>query len=259
MHTIKNLWDDAHAARLGEQELLLYRSNLLGTDLRITNFGGGNTSAKLPGNDPLSGAEVPVLWVKGSGGDLASMKLDGFATLYLQKLEQLKTLYRDLAHEDEMVGYLAHCTFALNTRAAWPVKHNDTQADDALLEVISSENATPGPSATAHANAPTPTPTSPRKDPPPSPIITATAPPPTPSATAIVSTPTPIPPAPVPPASLPALAVRDILAAAPDGIAMRGKDQCFGQPIIDHCGALELDAMIQIPGRYHHAATQPRR
>ncbi len=118
MHTIENLWDEARAARLSEQELLLYRSNLLGADLRITNFGGGNTSAKLPDKDPLTGAEVPVLWVKGSGDDLGSMKLDGFATLYLQKLEQMQKLYRGLAHEDEMVGYLAHCTFALNTRAA---------------------------------------------------------------------------------------------------------------------------------------------
>ena len=70
MHTIENLWDEARAARLSEQELLLYRSNLLGADLRITNFGGGHTSAKLPDKDPLTGAEVPVLWVKGSGDDL---------------------------------------------------------------------------------------------------------------------------------------------------------------------------------------------
>jgi rhamnose utilization protein RhaD (predicted bifunctional aldolase and dehydrogenase) len=78
-------WDDAHAASLDDPQLLLYRSNLLGRDLRITNFGGGNTSAKLPGTDPLSGAEETVLWVKGSGGDLGSMKLDGFATLCLDK------------------------------------------------------------------------------------------------------------------------------------------------------------------------------
>ena len=82
MQPIENLWDDAHAASLDDPQLLLYRSNLLGRDLRITNFGGGNTSAKLPGTDPLSGAEETVLWVKGSGGDLGSMKLDGFAALY---------------------------------------------------------------------------------------------------------------------------------------------------------------------------------
>jgi rhamnulose-1-phosphate aldolase/alcohol dehydrogenase len=118
LQPIENLWDGVHAATLDEPQLLLYRSNLLGRDLRITNFGGGNTSAKLPGKDPLTGAEEPVLWVKGSGGDLGSMKLDGFATLYQRKLEQLKSLYRGPAHEDEMVGYLPHCTFGLNPRAA---------------------------------------------------------------------------------------------------------------------------------------------
>src|SRR5215211_1992739 len=96
-------WDEQMVGGLSPQELLLYRSNLLGSDLRITNFGGGNTSAKLNERDPLSGAEVDVLWVKGSGGDLGSMKLDGFATLYLDKLEGLKRLYRGPEHEDEMV------------------------------------------------------------------------------------------------------------------------------------------------------------
>ena len=87
---LANLWDDARAARLDEPGRLLYRSNLLGSDLRITNFGGGNTSAKIEMNDPLTGEPVTVLWVKGSGGDLGSMKRDGFATLYLDKLEGLK-------------------------------------------------------------------------------------------------------------------------------------------------------------------------
>ncbi len=76
--------------RLDEPGLLLYRSNLLGADVRITNFGGGNTSAKVEMADPLTRQPVRVLWVKGSGGDLGSMKLDGFATLYLDKLEFLK-------------------------------------------------------------------------------------------------------------------------------------------------------------------------
>src|SRR5271166_588201 len=76
---LPNLWDDAHAARLDEPGLLLYRSNLLGSDLRITNFGGGNTSAKVDGADPLTGETVKVLWVKGSGGDIGSMKLNGFS------------------------------------------------------------------------------------------------------------------------------------------------------------------------------------
>src|SRR6187402_2311899 len=101
---IENRWDDAHAARLSQPELLLYRSNLLGSDKRITNFGGGNTSAKIPGKDPLTGKEVEVLWVKGSGGDLGTMKLEGFATLYQSKLLALQSLYRGAQDEDRMVG-----------------------------------------------------------------------------------------------------------------------------------------------------------
>ncbi|WP_343732876.1 bifunctional rhamnulose-1-phosphate aldolase/short-chain dehydrogenase [Duganella sp.] len=115
---ITSLWDDAAAASMSEPELLLYRSNLLGSDLRITNFGGGNTSAKVMMEDPLTGAQVEVLWVKGSGGDLGSIKIDGFSTLYMEKLQALKGRYRGLAHEDEMVAYLPHCTFNLNPRAA---------------------------------------------------------------------------------------------------------------------------------------------
>ena len=82
---LESRWDDAVAAQLSPEQLLLYRSNLLGSDKRITNFGGGNTSAKLRGKDPLTGRETDVLWVKGSGGDLGTMKLDGFATLYMDK------------------------------------------------------------------------------------------------------------------------------------------------------------------------------
>ena len=115
---LANLWDDAKAAAMSEPERLVYRSNILGSDKRVTNYGGGNTSSKILQKDPLTGGEVEVLWVKGSGGDSASIKLDGFATLYVDKLRALKGLYRGLAHEDEMVGYLPHCTFNLNPRAA---------------------------------------------------------------------------------------------------------------------------------------------
>jgi rhamnose utilization protein RhaD (predicted bifunctional aldolase and dehydrogenase) len=87
---IENRWDDAHASRLSPAELLLYRSNLLGGDKRITNFGGGNTSAKIKEKDPLTGQDVEVLWVKGSGGDLGTMKLDGFSTLYMEKFLALE-------------------------------------------------------------------------------------------------------------------------------------------------------------------------
>ena len=115
---LQNLWDDARAAGLTEPERLVYRSNILGSDKRVTNYGGGNTSSKIIQKDPLTGEDVEVLWVKGSGGDSASIKLDGFATLYMDKLRALKGLYRGLAHEDEMVGYLPHATFNLNPRAA---------------------------------------------------------------------------------------------------------------------------------------------
>ena len=99
---LQNLWDEAEADALSGQliELLRYRSNLLGADLRITNFGGGNTSSKGTLPDPLSGAPARVLAVKGSGGDLRSIAASGFAVLYLDKLEQLIERYRGEAHED---------------------------------------------------------------------------------------------------------------------------------------------------------------
>src|SRR6201986_4116405 len=115
---LANLWDDAKAAAMSEPDRLVYRSNILGSDKRVTNYGGGNTSSKIMEKDPLTGEKVEVLWVKGSGGDNASIKLDGFATLYMDKLRALNKLYRGLEQEDEMVGYLPHCTFNLNPRAA---------------------------------------------------------------------------------------------------------------------------------------------
>src|SRR5881398_720213 len=105
---LRDLWDDRVARDLDEPGLLLYRSNLLGRDLRITNFGGGNTSAKLTMPDSLTGRSVPVLWVKGSGGDIGSMKLDGFSTLYLDRLEGLKENYAGRGHEDDMVALFNH-------------------------------------------------------------------------------------------------------------------------------------------------------
>ena len=140
-------WDDDVAAKLGAAELLLYRSNLLGSDLTVTNFGGGNTSAKITETDPLSGAEVEVLWVKGSGGDIGSMKLDGFATLYQDKLLSLETHYDGPEDDDKMVGYLPHCTFNLNGRAAsidtplhslLPFAHVDHVHPDAIIALAAS-------------------------------------------------------------------------------------------------------------------------
>ena len=116
--TIPNLWDKAKADALNEADRLVYRSNLLGSDKRVTNYGGGNTSSKIWEIDPLTGEKVEVLWVKGSGGDNATIKRDGFATLYMEKLRALKKLYRGPEYEDEMVDLLPHCTFNLNARAA---------------------------------------------------------------------------------------------------------------------------------------------
>src|ERR1700759_1274395 len=115
---LKDLWDESVAAGMDEPELLRYRSNLLGADLRITNFAGGNTSSKVRMPDPFTGVETDVLWVKGSGGDLGSIKRAGFATLYMDKLAALKKLYRGVDREDEMVGYYPLCTFGLNPVAA---------------------------------------------------------------------------------------------------------------------------------------------
>ncbi len=142
-------WDEGVAGGLTPSELLLYRSNLLGSDLTVTNFGGGNTSAKLTETDPLTGEEVEVLWVKGSGGDIGSMKLDGFATLYQSKLLGLESHYEGPQDDDKMVGFLPHCTFNLNARAAsidtplhslLPFAHVDHVHPDAIIALAASSN-----------------------------------------------------------------------------------------------------------------------
>lgn len=147
---LENRWDDAYAAGLDEPGKLLYRSNLLGADKRITNYGGGNTSAKVMETDPLSGGKVQVLWVKGSGGDVGTIKLDGFATLYQDKLESLKGIYKGVEDEDRMVGFLPHCTFNLNARAASidtplhgfvPFTHVDHMHPDAIIAIAASKNS----------------------------------------------------------------------------------------------------------------------
>ena len=140
-------WDDIETANRSEVELLLYRSNLLGSDLTVTNFGGGNTSAKVIETDPLAGKEVEVLWVKGSGGDIGSMALDGFATLYQDKLLALEAHYSGEDDDDKMVGFLPHCTFDLNGRAAsidtplhslLPYRHIDHVHPDAIIALAAS-------------------------------------------------------------------------------------------------------------------------
>lgn len=147
---LENRWDDQAAKGMSESELLLYRSNILGSDKRVTNYGGGNTSAKVMETDPLTGEAVEVLWVKGSGGDIGSITMDGFATLYMDKLNALKSLYRGVEFEDEMVGYLPYCTFRLNPRAASidtplhayvPRKHVDHVHADAIIAIAASKNS----------------------------------------------------------------------------------------------------------------------
>ncbi len=147
---LPNVWDVSTSKKMNQSELLLYRSNLLGSDKRVTNYGGGNTSAKVMEKDPLTGKNVEVLWVKGSGGDVGTIKMDGFATLYMDKLNDLKSLYRGVEFEDEMVAYLPHCTFNLNSRAASidtplhayvPKKHVDHMHPDAIIAIAASRNS----------------------------------------------------------------------------------------------------------------------
>ncbi|MGA9798240.1 MAG: bifunctional rhamnulose-1-phosphate aldolase/short-chain dehydrogenase [Terriglobales bacterium] len=115
---LEDRWDEQIARGLDQPELLRYRSNLLGSDLRITNFGGGNTSSKIRQTDPLSGKQEEVLWIKGSGGDLGSIKLSGLAALYSAKLQGLEQKYRGADHEDEMVDLYPLCAFGKSTVAA---------------------------------------------------------------------------------------------------------------------------------------------
>jgi rhamnulose-1-phosphate aldolase/alcohol dehydrogenase len=149
------LWDDAVASRLDEVDRLIYRSNLLGSDQRITNTGGGNTSAKLKQADPLTGEKVEVLWVKGSGGDLRTSKRENFASLYMSKLERLSTIYEASNEkgaktplEDSMVAAYPHCTFNLNPRASSidtplhgfvPFRHVDHTHPNAVISVAAAE------------------------------------------------------------------------------------------------------------------------
>ena len=115
---VNYLWDDAKVASLDSVDRLAYRSNILGSDQRITNTGGGNTSSKVIENDPLTGLPTEVLWVKGSGGDLRTSTRENFSSLYQEKLIGLQKLYAlredkglKAAAEDEMVGMYTHTTF----------------------------------------------------------------------------------------------------------------------------------------------------
>ena len=148
---VSYLWDEKQAAALAGDEvgLLVYRSNLLGADLRLTNYGGGNTSCKAMAKDPLTGAETEVMWVKGSGGDLGTMKRNGLAALYTDRLRSLKNIYRGIEHEDEMVELFNHCIYDLASRAPsidtplhgfLPFKHIDHLHPDAAIAIAAAKD-----------------------------------------------------------------------------------------------------------------------
>jgi rhamnulose-1-phosphate aldolase/alcohol dehydrogenase len=148
---VSYLWDDAKAAELAGDEvaLLLYRSNLLGADLRLTNYGGGNTSCKVIGKDPLTGRDVEVMWIKGSGGDIGTLKKNGLAALDVDRLRSLKSVYRGIEFEDEMVELFNHCIFDLNSKAPsidtplhgfLPFKHIDHLHPDAAIAIAAAKD-----------------------------------------------------------------------------------------------------------------------
>ena len=143
---VSYLWDEAYATALADDQvaLLVYRSNLLGADLRLTNYGGGNTSCKVPAKDPLTGKQVEVMWVKGSGGDLGTMKRSGLAALYVDRLRSLTNVYGGIEQEDKMVELFNHCIYDLASKAPsidtplhgfLPFRHIDHLHPDAAIAI----------------------------------------------------------------------------------------------------------------------------
>lgn len=148
---VSYLWDEAEAAKLAGDEvaLLIYRSNLLGADLRLTNYGGGNTSCKAIAKDPLTGQETEVMWIKGSGGDIGTLKKSGLAALYVDRLRSLQNVYRGIEHEDEMVELFNHCIYDLASKAPsidtplhgfLPFKHIDHLHPDAAIAIAAAKD-----------------------------------------------------------------------------------------------------------------------
>jgi rhamnulose-1-phosphate aldolase/alcohol dehydrogenase len=148
---VSYLWDDTEAEKLKGDEvgLLIYRSNLLGADLRLTNYGGGNTSCKAIIKDPLTGKDVEAMWIKGSGGDIGTLKKSGLAALYVDRLRSLENVYRGLEHEDEMVELFNHCIYDLNSKAPsidtplhgfLPFKHIDHLHPDAAIAIAAAKD-----------------------------------------------------------------------------------------------------------------------
>ncbi|QLG44640.1 bifunctional aldolase/short-chain dehydrogenase [Costertonia aggregata] len=151
-HYVDYLWDEKKAAELNDDQvaLFLYRSNILGADLRITNYGGGNTSCKTIEKDPLTNEEVEVMWIKGSGGDIGTLTKAGIAGLYTDRLRNLKNVYGGLEDEDRMVGLFNHCIYDLDSRAPsidtplhglLPFKHIDHLHPDALIAVAAAKDS----------------------------------------------------------------------------------------------------------------------
>ncbi|KAA9037591.1 bifunctional aldolase/short-chain dehydrogenase [Ginsengibacter hankyongi] len=147
---VSYLWNTKEAAALEGDEvgLLIYRSNLLGADLRLTNYGGGNTSCKAMAKDPLTGEQTEIMWVKGSGGDIGTLTKSGLAALYVNRLRSLKNVYRGIDHEDEMVELFNHCIYDLNSKAPsidtplhgfLPFKHIDHLHPDAAIAIAASK------------------------------------------------------------------------------------------------------------------------
>ena len=148
---VSYLWEEDKAATMAGDEvaLLIYRSNLLGADLRITNYGGGNTSCKAMAKNPLTGEETEVMWIKGSGGDIGTLKKSGLAALYVDRLRSLKNVYRGLAHEDEMVELFNHCIFDFTSKtpsidtalhAFLPFRHIDHLHPDAAIAIAAAKD-----------------------------------------------------------------------------------------------------------------------
>ncbi|NTS42951.1 bifunctional aldolase/short-chain dehydrogenase [Flavisolibacter sp. BT320] len=148
---VSYLWDESRAAELAGDEvgLLIYRSNLLGADLRLTNYGGGNTSCKALAKDPLTGQDVEVMWVKGSGGDIGTLTRSGLAALYVDRLRSLQNVYRGIEHEDEMVELFNHCIYDLVSKAPsidtplhgfLPFKHIDHLHPDAAIAIAAAKD-----------------------------------------------------------------------------------------------------------------------
>lgn len=148
---VSYLWDETEAAKLAGDEvaLLLYRSNLLGADLRLTNYGGGNTSCKADAPDPLTGNRTEIMWIKGSGGDIGTLKRNGLAALYVDRLRSLKTIYKGIAQEDEMVELFNHCIYDLHSKAPsidtplhgfLPFKHIDHLHPDAAIAIAAAKD-----------------------------------------------------------------------------------------------------------------------